>query len=100
MYSVCYCTYRTGTSDTHRVKNTSHPRAHSPSSHLGQGSVDAGGITDFLEAEAHIEAIKSFVAREGYPKALRDRLSSVVHDMRIHRSKTRRKDATLHRFGF
>jgi hypothetical protein len=37
---------------------------------------NAGGIADFLEAEAHIDAIKSFVRREGYPQAVLDRLSS------------------------
>ena len=63
-------------------------------------SVNAGGIAGFLEAEAQIDAIKSFVRREGYPQAVLDRLSSAVHDMRTHRSKKRRKDATLHRFGF
>jgi hypothetical protein len=65
-------------------------------------SVNAGGITDFVEAEAHNDDIKSFV-REGkdiHMQAVLDHLSSIVLDMRTHRSKKRRGDATLHRFGF
>ena len=50
--------------------------------------------------EACIEAAKSFVTREGYPKLLSDLLSSAVHNMRIHRAKKGRQDTTLHRFGF
>jgi predicted CoA-binding protein len=64
------------------------------------GSVNAaGGVTDFLEAKARIDAIKSFVRREGYPQAVLDRLSSVVRNIWTHQSKQMRKDATLHRFG-
>jgi len=65
-----------------------------------EGSVDDGGFTDFFELEASIEAAKSFVAREGYPKLVSDLFSSAVHNMRIHRSKKARQDATLHRYGF
>jgi hypothetical protein len=42
-------------------------------------SVNAGGIADFLEAEAYIDAVKPFVRKEGYPQAVLDHLSSIVH---------------------
>ena len=65
-----------------------------------EGSVDDGIPTDFFEVEASIEAAKSFVTKEGYPKVVSDLLSLAVHNMRIHRAKKGRQDATLHRYGF
>jgi hypothetical protein len=63
-------------------------------------SVEHRCISDFFDAEAQIDAVKSFVKREGYPQTVLDRLSAVVHEMRSHRSKKMRKDTTLHRYGF
>jgi hypothetical protein len=67
-----------GTNDDNDDDGVSNP------TDVEEESVNAGGIADFLEAEANINAIKSFVRKERYPHAVLDHLSSIVHNMRTH----------------